>query len=321
MVLTILLAGCSAEGPHRPWGDAAGGGGGAPAGKATGGAPGFAEVQAVFVKNCNACHPSKQPSDWMNYQTSKAGAQLLMRRVVIEKTMPQIGSAQQGSMTADERQLIARWVKAGAPKDAIAGAAPSNDQAAGDPSAGPAADAADPRYAAIQTCVGCHGTPPAGPGDATIPRLHGQNYEYLMQRLTLFKQSDPWDQSSPMNKVAFAMTGDQLHAAAATYAAGSTLRTDEPGAEPARVAEYARGRAVALEKCVMCHQNADQGGRTNDGLIPALVGQSEDYLRGQLYAFRSGARRSKEMYEFANSLSLDDVEAVSYYFSRAPIRP
>ena len=121
MVLVMTLVACANDGPHRPVELGAGGGGGG-AQKLTGGAPGFAEVQAVFVKNCNACHPSKQPSDWMNYDVARAAAQsgLLARRVVTQKDMPQKGSAQEGSMTEGERDVIARWVRAGAPREATA---------------------------------------------------------------------------------------------------------------------------------------------------------------------------------------------------------
>ena len=314
----LVLAACANDGDHKPVVSDAGGGGSA---KAAGGAPGFSEVQAVFVKNCNACHPSKQPSDWMNYETSKAAAAsgLLTRRVVTEKSMPQKGSAQEASMTAGERDLIARWVRAGAPKVAQA---PSAQAAGEDGGAGAPSAPVDPRYAAIQTCTGCHGTPPAGPSDQTIPRLAGQNADYLLRRLNIFKHSDPWDQSSPMNKIAFGLTGEEIRATAHAFAASPGLNAATPTVEAERRPLFTRGQFLAGQQCVMCHLNAERNGGTNDPLIPVLAGQNEDYVRGQLYAFRSGARASKGMYEYAAPLTDYDIEALSVYFAqtRAPVK-
>ena len=175
----------------------------------------------------------------------------------------------------------------------------------------------DPHYAAVQSCVGCHGTPPAGPSDATIPRLAGQNFEYLVRRLTTFKHSDPWDQSSPMNKIAFGLSATEIRATARAFAAAPGLNLDPPPAEVARAASFRRGESLARAQCVMCHLGP--GGATNDAMIPILAGQNQDYVKGQLYAFRSGARRSKGMNEYAAPLSDDDVEALAVYF--ANVRP
>ena len=72
LVFTLLLAACGGDGRHKAVegaGASAGGGGGS---EKAGGAPGFAQVTAVFKKNCTACHPSKQPADWLDYSTAEA---------------------------------------------------------------------------------------------------------------------------------------------------------------------------------------------------------------------------------------------------------
>jgi cytochrome c553 len=220
-------------------------------------------------------------------------------------------------MTAGERDLIARWIRAGAPKQAVTAVA---GKPVADGGGGEGAGGSDPRYATVQSCTGCHGVPPAGPGDATIPRLAGQNFEYISRRLTLFKHSDPWDQSSPMNKIAFGLSGEDIRATAEAFAAAPGLNVEPPDLAPERQHLYKRGAYLAREQCVMCHMNADMGGHPNDQMIPVLAGQNEDYVKGQLYAFRSGARKSKGMYEYASPLTDYDIESLAVYFAQARVK-
>ncbi|NUM88726.1 MAG: hypothetical protein HUU37_05950 [Bdellovibrionales bacterium] len=107
----LALAGCS--GPSMPVEET---------GKATGGAsqeegavgPAFlADIKPLFQTRCAACHgPGKMnPKDWLDYSVALAGKDLIFQRVVVQKNMP-LGAP----LEARELELVAAWVKAGAPE-------------------------------------------------------------------------------------------------------------------------------------------------------------------------------------------------------------
>ena len=217
-------------------------------------------------------------------------------------------------MTDDERQLIAAWVAAGAPK--VGGGGGGGGGTSGKPSAeGGGTVALDPRLAPIQSCTSCHGTPPAGPSDATIPRLNGQNEEYLRHQLHAFARMERGNVEGTMNKIAAGMTDGQMQAAAKAYAT-APVATDAPSISTERLDQFEMGKKIAQQNCYMCHVGHNEdGAKTNHPLIPVLIGQSERYLRDHLNAYHSGARRHKLMNELAGQMSEEEIDAVALYFS------
>jgi uncharacterized membrane protein len=94
------------------------GGGGALSGPA----PSFAEVRAVVVQRCVACH-SETPTETMftapagnvAFDTPRqiqARADRIKARAVEQRTMP---LANKTGMADEERAILGRWVDAGAP--------------------------------------------------------------------------------------------------------------------------------------------------------------------------------------------------------------
>jgi cytochrome c553 len=64
--------------------------------------------------------------------------------------------------------------------------------------------------------------------------------------------------------------------------------------------------------CVACH---GPNGNSANPEWPSLAGQSEQYIRKQLQAFKGGARKNPLMTPMAASLSDDDMEDLGAYFA------
>lgn len=79
-----------------------------------------------------------------------------------------------------------------------------------------------------------------------------------------------------------------------------------------------QGARVAEAKCAACHQ-AD--GNSADPKIPKLAGQNPAYLYWQLWAYRTGARRSDIMSGIVATLSDSDMADTASFYSRQVNRP
>lgn len=75
--------------------------------------------------------------------------------------------------------------------------------------------------------------------------------------------------------------------------------------------EYSRADKLVL-LCFECH-TADNN--TPDPMIPKLNGQNADYLVAQTLHYKSGRRASTVMIELLEGAHLEDIKAISEYFS------
>ena len=91
-------------------------------------------------------------------------------------------------------------------------------------------------------------------------------------------------------------------------AAVATAAPAQENADPARGAELARA-------CAACHGEA---GVSVEPDVPNLAAQKEEYLAGQLMAFRAGTRPSPFMEAIAASLSDRDIADLAAHFSGLP---
>jgi cytochrome c553 len=91
----------------------------------------------------------------------------------------------------------------------------------------------------------------------------------------------------------FALCG--LYASAAALAEGS--------------AQEGQSKSTA---CVACH---GVNGNSSNPEWPSLAGQNEQYVKKQLHAFKSGARKNPLMTPMAMGLSDDDVEDLAAYYA------
>ncbi len=81
-------------------------------------------------------------------------------------------------------------------------------------------------------------------------------------------------------------------------------------------AQFNAGR-VTVEHCAPCH---GPDGIAKDSEVPHLAGQNERYLINQLMAFRSGARRHREMRVMARELTEAEIAALAAYYASLPPR-
>jgi cytochrome c553 len=94
----------------------------------------------------------------------------------------------------------------------------------------------------------------------------------------------------------------------------------EPDAKRGAVI-VAQGTAIGAPACAQCH--AFNGVSDGSGAFPRIAGQSVYYLSEQLHDYASGVRVNAIMSPIAKSLSSDEIEDVSVYYSRidAPFPP
>jgi cytochrome c553 len=83
------------------------------------------------------------------------------------------------------------------------------------------------------------------------------------------------------------------------------------------------GEAVAAANCASCHGSQGNGveGNSPDLQVPKLAGQNPAYLYWQLWAFKTGNRKSDVMSGIVAALSDDDLADVASFFARQPMRP
>jgi cytochrome c553 len=79
------------------------------------------------------------------------------------------------------------------------------------------------------------------------------------------------------------------------------------------------GRKLAEAYCAACH--GVDGNTTSDPQYPKLAGQKAYYLRQQLRAFKSGARKSDVMSGPAHAITDAQIRELARYYSDQPVKP
>lgn len=78
------------------------------------------------------------------------------------------------------------------------------------------------------------------------------------------------------------------------------------------LADVAAGKARATTVCAVCHGPLGLSVHPN---VPNLAGQPQLYLVEQLRKFRSGKRQSEVMSVIAKSLTDDDIDDLTLWYS------
>lgn len=102
---------------------------------------------------------------------------------------------------------------------------------------------------------------------------------------------------------------DETRAQSAPSAQRSNPNADAPPLQ---------GKTLAAARCSSCH-GAD--GNSPDPQYPKIGGQNADYLRTQLRAFKSGARRSEIMSGQASAITDAQIAELARYFSDQSVKP
>jgi len=180
---------------------------------------------------------------------------------------------------------------------------------------GRAADAAAPPAKVTAQCQACHG---AG-GDsetASVPRLNGQQKDYLEKRLNDFldpTREDP-HATAAMGNIVSSIDNASFAAIAAYYAA-QTPTVAQTGAAHAAEGRriYEHGAAAQnVPACAACHGAAGEGSGAN----PRLAGQHVLYLTRQLERLRLAMRESKTMYHDIKAMTDQQIAALAAYLGK-----
>jgi cytochrome c553 len=155
--------------------------------------------------------------------------------------------------------------------------------------AGPVAMAAastPPPEAAM--CVACHGA--HGEGSATgVPRLAGQNAEYLSHALSMFR--DGTRTSAIMQPIARTLNDAQMRELADHFSKqAAPLAHAAPAAQPLVAAGKElseKGAPPTVAACFSCHGSQGEG---NGARFPRIASQPEQFVIDRLHEFQARAR-------------------------------
>jgi cytochrome c553 len=205
-------------------------------------------------------------------------------------------------MDEKDRQLINAWIRAGAPITATSPGGGGPPQTA--------------QQALVQSCLQCHGVDgPGSEAEPKIPRLAGQNENYLTWQLKKFKWRERIDPTDKMNEIALSLSNEQIRFVSRYFASPDKVWPGKSVIGLENKLLYDRGESLARQLCNSCHMNAAHFGRPAGVWLPVLRGQSKAYLLNQLIYFRLKERPSALMYEMIRDLSDQDLEAVAAYYS------
>lgn len=164
-----------------------------------------------------------------------------------------------------------------------------------------------------QRCAICHG--PQGVSDANSPNLAGQYAAVTYKELNDFKTGARVN--AVMSPFAVNMSNQDMLDLAAYYSYLPRVPSSQADARlpaPPIVTTGAPMRNIA--PCGCCHGDID----TKAG-SPWLGGQSAVYIKAQLQAFASGARRndiSQQMRNIARHMTAEEIEQAARYYEAQP---
>jgi cytochrome c553 len=164
-----------------------------------------------------------------------------------------------------------------------------------------------------QRCAICHG--PQGVSDANSPNLAGQYAAVTYKELNDFKAGARVN--TIMSPFAATMTNQDMLDVAAYYAylpRVPSSRLDANIVAPSIVVTGAPMRNIP--PCGSCHGDID-----NKAGSPWLGAQSAVYIKAQLQAFASVARRNdiqQQMRNIARQMTADEIDQVASYYAGQP---
>ena len=172
--------------------------------------------------------------------------------------------------------------------------------------------------AAAQMCVACHGL--QGQGGGIFPRIAGQPAGYLQRQLRNFRAGR---RDNPVMRPVATGLSDADIATLADYFSGIKVPF-ESSTNPISIAELARGRQLitvgdwqqGIPACASCH-GLDLAGVPPE--IPALAGQSPQYILTQLQAFKvmnGHASPAMIMSHVSKGLSDTEIQVVTRYIAQ-----
>ena len=167
----------------------------------------------------------------------------------------------------------------------------------------------------IAVCASCHGA--HGEGSSTgVPRLAGQNTEYLSHALSMFKART---RASPiMQPIAQGLSDTDMQALAGYFSGQSAPLADGKVTVSPALAE--QGKQLVAAGPVRCFECHGEGGRGNGARYPSIAGQPERFVVDRIHEFQERARAKTPqpgtMTAVSTLLSEDEIRAYAAYLSQ-----
>lgn len=166
---------------------------------------------------------------------------------------------------------------------------------------------------ATYRCSACHG-PNGQSTNPIVPRLAGQNAEYLVRQIANFKTG------ARKGAVMFYQLGDLSSDDIVALADFFSRQRTIPGGvkdltidAAGRKLYFGGNAAASVTACSTCHGSDAHGG----GLMPRLAGQHAGYIAEQLHRFVDSDRVAgqTQRHPVAALLTFDEIRAVSDFLS------
>jgi cytochrome c553 len=168
-------------------------------------------------------------------------------------------------------------------------------------------------------CGTCHGMRGEG-APVGVPRLAGQNADYMAHALSLFKAGSR--KSTVMQPIVAGLSETQMRTFAVYFA---QQRAPIPRVRSARSPvlvpagkQLAEIGAINVAACFSCHGAKGQGAGAH---FPGITGQPTQFIIDRLHEFQARARnavpRPGTMTAVAAKMSEDQVQAAAAYLSQA----
>ncbi|CAB3778671.1 c-type cytochrome [Pararobbsia alpina] len=190
------------------------------------------------------------------------------------------------------------------------------------PSAFASPSTLDPHSGLVSSCAACHGAAGEGASSGAIPRLAGQNADYLAHALSMFK--DGTRASPVMQSVAHNLSDSDMREIAEYFAAQHPPLAQ--AAQAPQAGEIEAGRKLAelgdgsnLAACFGCHA---AGGKGNGARFPSIAGQPASFTVERLHEFqaraKNGAAKPGSMTAIAAQMTDAQIEGAAAYLSTLP---
>jgi mono/diheme cytochrome c family protein len=176
----------------------------------------------------------------------------------------------------------------------------------------------------MQPCTLCHAERGRATAQGYYPRIAGKPAEYLFNQLANFRAGR---RHFPTMVYFAQLQGDVSLRQMANYFAAQELPYPPPERPAVGAQVLERGRRLAtqgdpsaqLPSCAACHGEQLLG---VEPAVPGLLGVSQDYLLGQLGAWRNDTRSADApdcMAQIARRLSVADLSAVTAWLASQPV--
>jgi cytochrome c553 len=184
------------------------------------------------------------------------------------------------------------------------------------------APALDPHGGLLATCAACHGAAGEGSSAGGIPRLAGQNADYLAHALSMFKDGT---RASPVMQPVAQNLSDSDMRELADYFAAQHPPLAQAVAAP-KTAQIEAGQQLAnagdganVTACFACHA---AGGMGNGARFPSIAGEPASFTVERLHEFqdraKKGAAKPGSMTAVAAQMTDAQIESAAAYLSTLP---